>query len=247
MRSRRSRARDVFLVAVTLLASSLGGCSPQAGGSCKVERKEVCVDEKTALACHEGKWEPMTCRGGAGCSKVNGQPVCDQSVAESGDSCNVADSYLCSGDKKSSLQCIKNKWTVIETCIGERGCTQENERVTCDNSIANVGDGCREEADYACSPDRKAALVCKKGHFVQARPCKGPEECKVVGTKEAGFKIKCDDSVAVAGDACEKEEHFACSSDERAILKCRSKKFEIEEKCRSKEKCQIKGGQVGCY
>jgi len=55
------------------------------------------------------------------------------------------------------------------------------------------------------------------------------------------------DSVAQAGDACEKEEHYSCSDDERTILKCKRKKFEVEEKCRPKEKCMIKGGQVGCY
>jgi hypothetical protein len=45
----------------------------------------------------------------------------------------------------------------------------------------------------------------------------------------------------------EKEEHYSCSADDYAILKCKNKMFELEEKCRSREKCQIRGGQVGCY
>ena len=64
---------------------------------------------------------------------------------------------------------------------------------------------------------------------------------------DSGYKVECDDSVAAAGDACEKEDHFSCSNDERAILKCHAKKFDVEEKCKPKEKCLIKGGQVGCY
>lgn len=239
------------MVAVALLVGSLGGCKPKAGGSCNIEAKEVCVDGQSALACHDGKWEAMPCLGPDGCSKRDAQHTCDQSVAEAGDACNVADDHACTRDDKAMLKCVKGRWTVVQSCLGERACTMDKKEerpvVTCDDSVANVGDACREEEDYACSPDKKAALVCRKSQFVQASLCKGPQGCRVVGSKEGSFKVECDDSVASPGDACENEEHFSCAADERTILKCRNKTFEIEEKCKSKEKCQIKGGLVGCY
>jgi hypothetical protein len=239
--------REVLLSVAVVLLSTLSACKPKPGGSCKIETKEVCIEADKALACHDGKWEAMPCHGADKCSKASGEAVCDQSVAEENDVCNLADDYVCTGDKKGMLQCVKNKWKLVQSCLGERACVMEKKKVTCDNSVANVGDQCREEDDYACSPDKKAALACHKGQFAQASLCKGPKGCRVTGSKEQGFKVECDDSVASPGDACEKDEHYSCSSDERAILKCRAKKFEVEEKCKQKEKCQIKGGQVGCY
>lgn len=236
----------IFL-ALFVLGLGLGACKPKAGGSCKIETKEVCIEDKKALACHDGKWEEIACKGPDGCSKANNDHVCDQTVAEENDVCNLADDYVCTGDKKAMLQCVKNKWTLAQTCLGERACAMEKKKVTCDNSVANVGDACREEEDYACTSDKKAALACRGGKFVQASLCKGPKACRVTGTKEAGFKVECDDSVANAGDACEKEDTYSCSQDERLILKCKNKKFEQEEKCRPKEKCSIKGGSVGCW
>lgn len=234
-----------FLLAFAMLAV---GCKPKAGASCKIETKEVCVDAKTALACHDGKWEELACKGPDGCAKsASSEATCDQSTAEDKDTCNLADDYVCTGDKKSMLQCQKNKWTLVQSCLGDHGCGMEKKKVTCDNSLANVGDVCREDEDYACTPDRKTAVVCRGGKFVQATLCKGAKGCKVTGTKEAGFNVACDDSIAAAGDPCEKEDHFACSPDDRAIMKCHGKKFDVDEKCKAKEKCQIRGGQIGCY
>jgi len=238
--------REVLLIAV-LLSTSLFACKPKVGAGCKIETKEVCVDDKKALACHDGKWEELSCKGTDGCSKASGEHVCDQSVAEDKDVCNLTDDYVCSSDKKAMLQCSKNHWTTVQSCLGDRACSMEKKKVTCDNSIAKEGDSCREEDDYACSVDKKTALACRKLVFVQASQCKGPKGCKVGGTKENGFKIECDDSIANQGDSCEKEDHYSCSQDERAILKCKGKKFDIEDKCKGKEKCQIRGGQVGCY
>lgn len=238
--------REVLLIAA-LVASSLVACKPKVGGGCKIETKEQCVDDKKALACHEGKWEELACKGPDGCSKASGEHICDQAVADDKDVCNLPDDYVCTGDKKGMLQCTKNHWTQVQSCLGDRGCAMERKKVTCDNSIAKEGDSCREEDDFACSVDRKSALKCSKGSFVQASLCKGPKNCKIGGDQKSGFKVECDDSIANAGDACEKEEHFSCSSDQRAILKCKSRKFDIEDRCKTKEKCEIRGGQVGCY
>src|SRR4029079_1332849 len=93
--------RSAVLLFVACLGASsvvLGGCKPAAGGACKVKTKEVCVDAKSALACHEGKWEAMKCRGPSGCSNAGDESICDQSVAEDKDVCNVANDFVCSSD-----------------------------------------------------------------------------------------------------------------------------------------------------
>ncbi len=238
------RALSTFALTALLLATS---CKPKPGASCKFDAKEVCVDGKNALACHDGKWEEMSCKGEGGCTKASGEHVCDQGVAEDKEVCNLADDFICTNDKKGMLQCSKNRWTLVQNCLGERACTMEKKKVTCDNSVANPNDACREEDDYACAPDKKTALACRSGKFVQASLCKGPKGCRITGGKDQPYKVECDDTIAAAGDACEKEEHFSCSADEKSILRCRGKKFETEEKCKGKDRCQVKGGTVGCF
>jgi hypothetical protein len=243
--------REVLTLIAVLLSTSLVACKPKVGGTCKIETKEQCTDDKKGLACHDGKWEELLCKGPDGCSKASGDAVCDQSVAEDKDVCNLTDDYICSTDKKSMLQCTKNHWTIVQSCLGDRACSVDRKKdkalVVCDNSVSNPGDPCRETDDYACSVDKKTALVCKNNVFVASGLCKGPNGCKITGSKDAGFKVSCDDSIANQGDACDKEDHYSCSSDARLILKCRSKKFDLEDRCKPKEKCEIRGGQVGCY
>lgn len=236
------------VLAAGVLALAIAGCKAKPGGSCKIETKEVCADDKKALACHDGKWEEMACKGPDGCSQASTLRICDQSVAEDKEVCNFNDDVVCSADKKAMLQCVKNRWTQVQTCLGDRACSVEKQRVSCDNSTANLGDLCREEDDYACTPDKKVALVCRGGKFTQTMLCKGPKGCKIVGTKEAGFKVECDDSISNVGDPCERDDHYACTPDERTILRCHAKKFEVDDKCvKPKDKCGLRGGLIGCY
>jgi hypothetical protein len=236
-----------MLVVCASLAVLLVGCRPKAGASCKIETKEVCADEKEALACHDGTWEAMTCRGPNGCSRSGSEHTCDQSVAQENDVCNLAGDFVCTGDKKGMLECTRNRWTTVQSCLGERGCAMEQKKVTCDNSIANLGDACREEDDYACAPDTKSALVCRGGKFTTASPCKGEKGCRVTADERGGFKVECDDSIATVGDACEREGHYACAPDEKSIVRCKGSIFVQDDKCRPKERCQVRGEQVGCY
>lgn len=241
-----SVVRSLF-VACLSVSTLLVGCKPKAGASCQLETKELCLDDKQALACHEGRWETMPCRGPAGCAKRGSENVCDQSIAEANDVCNLAGDFVCQGDKKSMLECQKNRWVVAQSCLGERGCVTDAKKVVCDNSIANLGDACREEDDYACAPDKASALVCRQGKFVVATNCKGKKGCRVSGDKGTGFRVECDDSIAAIGDPCDKEGHFTCAPDEKQILKCVNKKFVGDDKCKPREKCQVKGELVGCY
>lgn len=245
-----ARLSVLVLASVAALVTLVSGCKPKPGGACKIETSEVCVDEKSALACHDGKWEEMACKGPAGCAKSGNESVCDQSVAKEGETCNLASNFVCTADKKAMLECVKNKWAPSQTCMGERGCSIADKKITCDNSIANLDDKCPPEddgIDYACTPDKKAALVCRKGKFVMASPCKGSKACRVSGDKSSGFKVECDDSVANVGDPCEKEGHYACAPDERSIVRCKDKKFAQDDKCKPKEKCTLRDNQVGCF
>lgn len=239
--------RSLATLGVALVAVTLVGCKPKQGGSCKIETKEVCTDEKKALVCHDAKWEEIACKGEKGCQRNGNDSTCDQSVAGDGDRCNLVGDFVCTQDKQAMLECKGNKWTLVQGCLGERACVIEAKKVTCDNSIANAGDGCREEDDYACSPDKKSALVCKQGKFTVASKCSGKGGCKVGGDKASGFKVECDDSIANVGDPCEKDSHYACAPDEKQIVKCVNKKFVADDKCKGREKCAVKGEQVGCY
>jgi hypothetical protein len=239
--------RTAVLAAAALLGIALVGCKPKAGASCKIETKEVCVEDKKALVCHDGKWEEMSCRGDKGCQKSGSDSTCDQSVAEEKDVCNLIGDFVCTADKKGMLECKGNRWTFVQSCLGERACVMEQKKVTCDNSVANLNDTCREEDDYACAPDKKSALVCRSGKFVTASKCSGKNGCRVTGDKASGYKVECDDSIANIGDPCEKDGHYACAPDEKQIVKCVNKKFVADDKCKGKDKCAVRGEQVGCY
>jgi hypothetical protein len=239
--------RRIAITAVCALALAFVACKPKAGASCKLELKEVCIGDKQALACHDGKWEEMSCKGPQGCAKAGSDYACDQTVAEDKDVCNVSDDHLCTADKKSMLECTKQrKWAFVQNCLGTKGCVLEAKKVTCDNSLANTGDDCTEEDDYACSVDGKTALVCRAKKFIVASNCKGKLGCKVSSDKNAS-KVECDDSIAAVGEPCEKEGHYACAPDEKSIVRCVSKKFVQDDKCKGREKCAVKGEQVGCY
>lgn len=234
-------------LAISCLLVELAACKPRSGGSCNTAARETCVDDKQALACHDGKWEELRCRGPLGCVAKGAEGECDQSVADDKDACNLSGNFVCTSDKKAMLECAKNRWSFVQSCLGSRGCVMDQKKVTCDNSVASAGDACREEDDHACSADQKTALVCRSGKFVLASNCKGKNGCKIGGDKNTGFKVECDDSLANVGDPCEKEGQYSCAPDERSIVKCVSKKFSQDDRCKPKEKCAVKGDLVGCY
>lgn len=220
-----------------------------AGAACVRNPKdsERCTDGSSALACQNGTWVALACRGARGCRVMGEADICDQSRAELESTCNLAGDFACARDGKAMLVCTNDRWTIAQACAGERACGVEGTKITCDNSTAKAEDACREDDDYACTPDGSTALVCRRGRFSLASFCRGPKACKVVGTKEVGFKVECDDSLAQLNDVCGKADHYACSQDGRAILRCIGATFAIEDRCKAKEKCAIRAGQVGCY
>lgn len=239
---RPTRARVALLSLGLLFASLAVACKPKVGGSCKAEGTESCLDEKRALACHGGKWEEMPCRGAKGCLAAGGGDVCDQSVAEPNDTCNVVDDNVCASDKRTMMACKNHRWTVTQTCLGAKGCSVAARIVKCDNSLANAGDTCTEEDDHACTVDGKSALVCRGGKFIDAGPCKGGQGCRVTGDK-----IACDDTAGSVGEPCATDGAFVCALDQASILRCVKKKYAQDEKCRANHKCGVEGGVIACY
>lgn len=243
-----SSPRPVSVVAAFAFAfaAATSACTPKPGRSCRSEAKEVCVDGKGALVCHDGVWRTMACLGPGGCR----DGACDQTLAVSKDACNRPDERACATDARALLTCSDGAWVVAARCLGDRGCSETNGELACDSSVAEAGDACREEGARACAAAGGAALACRGGVFAVERPCRGPDGCRVLPAERSDDETRelaCDDSIASPGDACALDGRHACSVDGRAVLKCGSGAFALAERCHPNEVCETRGGLVGCY
>ena len=115
------------------------------------------------------------------------------------------------------------------------GCKIEGSTMTCDSSGNAAGDACGKasEGHANCTTDKKSKIVCTGGKYVIS-PCRGADGCK--DGKDA---VTCDMSVAAVGDSCEglKGGAYACSSDKKALLECKSGKFAVNEQCFEYQEC----------
>jgi hypothetical protein len=148
-------------------AATLGShaIAPAAGSRSGLPVRSVasaCSPERDAeLACIGSVWTSYArCRGGDGCTLVAGGVVCDDSVAEVGDPCHSTRDG-CSTDGRA-LRCEAGRYATYATCSGPKGCKPRphEERVDCDNSVAQLGDYCWGSGVHACTPDGKELLRC---------------------------------------------------------------------------------------
>lgn len=240
---RRLSFRPLFWATCVVALGVLGaGCKPKVGRKCSPEGKEVCAGKNVALLCLDGKWSPMACRGGKGCSSEGAVAECDQSVARAADTCHRESAVTCAEDKRASLECKENAWVASESCGGPQGCTRAASGASCDSSIAREGDKCTHPGSQACSVDKKARMTCTAGHFALAEHCRGPELCK-----STGRRVVCDNSLAAAGEPCDLADNYACSTDFRSILVCREGKYAVDTKCKMTTSCHVEGPKVGCF
>ena len=137
-------------------------------------------------------------------------------------------------NKTTALTCQNAKLTEV-ACHGPLGCTTFQEHANCDDSVASEGDTCMGEGDeeYACSVDKKRALICKNGRFERYLECRGKSGCALLG-----HQVSCDTSVAVKNDPCKVQGASACNEDQKELLVCRDGRFAHYRYCR---------GQAGCY
>lgn len=120
----------LFVLGACDQLKQLSGMGPKAGEKCESEGKQVCQDDKNALACHGGKWEVMPCRGLTGCMGVD-NASCANEYAIDGDVCNLEGDTVCADNKKERLVCENNRWKTVEKCPGQNGCQVNVKRVLC--------------------------------------------------------------------------------------------------------------------
>jgi hypothetical protein len=237
---RASVGRSGFAVPFTLFALALfaaaGGASckgkPKAGDPC-TQGEGVCADPKTMMACIKGAFASMPCQGADGCATKGSVSECDNSLSRVGDSCDEVGDFACAVDKKAALSCKDNKFVVEETCKGARACALQKDGLYCDNDLADQGDPCHTEGDYACTNDKKLALKCADTHVMVAlNTCKGAKGCRVLELPEQKkVEFVCDDAVADANDACDENGEQACTVDRTTLLQCSNNKFLFLKAC----------------
>jgi len=229
-----------FGIAALLVAASivtLSACGkPKVGGKCTAGKIE-CIDAKSGLFCgKDGTYAAMSCGGAQGCNAKGGS--CDQSIAAAGDGCS-ASGFACATDMKNALSCTDGKFVLAETCKGPNACKVATGDIFCDNDIADVGDPCRDDGDYACTGDKLAALQCKGKKMMTVNSCRGPKSCSIVHPKPKETDIDCDMSIAVENDPCVFPNNEACTSDKKTMLSCKGGKYTSPAPCPGPNGCTV--------
>jgi hypothetical protein len=161
------------------------------GATCVDDRTFACTaDKQRALMCDSGQFTAYQgCRGPGGCNVVGGGLSCDVTRAEDGDRCLKPESYACSKDGQTMLECIDmgHRWKTARACRGPNACSFAQGVATCDESRSQQGDPCGTYGQLACSTDGHSELVCLGGRYELSRDCK-KEGCSQT---PGGHGIKC--------------------------------------------------------
>jgi hypothetical protein len=129
---------------------------------------------------------------------------------------------------------------LAETCQGPGACKVSGGNILCDNDIAKAGDPCRDEGDFACTTDKRAALKCQGKKMVTINSCRGPKSCSIVHPTPKQTDIDCDMSIAAVNDPCAFNDSEACTSDRRTKLTCKDNKYAVAASCSSPNGCSVK-------
>jgi hypothetical protein len=225
------RPTTVFALTVLSLICTLVGCKHKPGDKCQGD-SATCTDRATALACTDSVLTVVPCRGPKGCAKSGLAVQCDDSKATAGDACLQHGTIACAVDAKAALECKSGKFTVIETCKGSKGCSIKENEISCDNNVADLGDPCHRDGDYACAVDKMSAFKCENKKFELVNTCRGKKGCRVMELPEENqVEFSCDDSFSLENDACHTPGDHACSVDRKAILICKASKYVVDKAC----------------
>ena len=207
----------------------VGGVSTAASGACG-------RDKRSLLRCARDHFELVEpCKGPKGCFFEGNFVRCDNTEAESGDPC--LEGASCTLDHKARLRCDHGRFAVEDLCHGPKGCNITDTGVRCDNTNSEIGELC--SGGIACTGDHATLLKCDAGKMVETRVCRGKAGCAIVDGA-----IRCDQSVAQVGDAC--EEGAACSVDMKSMLGCRDGKRVVEHVCPKACEIREKENLIGC-
>ena len=161
------------------------GDRPGAACSTDDDGAATCVSKEGMLACHDGRYVLLHCRGSRGCVNAEGRASCDTSIAEPGDVCHDEKMKACSVDGTEVLACKQQSMQRLYSCRGKNGCLSAGGKLSCDTSIAKLGDACDKKLEgqaFSCSPDGSAIVVCKAGAFSLDQTCKTGQRCSSVGS-----------------------------------------------------------------
>ncbi len=167
------------------------------------------------------------------------RPVSAKSGVVNGARCDGAsDGYECGADKASVMKCDGGRWTLVGECLGPKGCTSA-QKISCDDSIADVNEPCATEGSAACSRDGSRLLECSGGAMIQRASCRGELHCQVRGGTPT-----CDTRIAQAGDPCGGDGEVACAVDGRSLLRCTNHVMVETRTC--PDSCAVKGTEILC-
>src|ERR1019366_228370 len=155
--------------------------------------------------------------------------------SNAGDACS--DTPGSCSDKESHLVCTGGKY-VLETCKGAGGCTDDKSLV-CDNTKADVDDGCGHAGVRACSVDGTKELRCREGKFGVEWSCRGG--C----TLDSSSNPKCTPTGQI-GDTC-RPDSIVCDVAAQSELDCVDGKLSATRTCHGALGCVTPpGGGVRC-
>lgn len=140
--------------------------------------------------------------------------------------------------KNTHLVCIDKK-LVLATCKGAAACNDEGHSLVCDNTMADVGDGCSPEGARACSSDGKKELRCRAGSFQVEWGCR--DGCAL----DASNNPKCAPTGEV-GEVC-RPDSIVCDGAKKTELACADGKLAARRTCNGSIGCETSpGGGVRC-
>ena len=132
-----------------------------------------------------------------------------------------------------------NKKFVLETCKGSVRLQRRGKTLLCDNTKADIGDGCGHDGARACSVDGKKELRCRDGKFAVEWSCRGG--C----TLDANNNPKCTPTGEV-GDIC-RPDSIVCDGAQKTQLDCVDGKLAVNRTCHGARGCETApGGGVRC-
>jgi hypothetical protein len=231
-----TRLRFVF-VPLFLLAVAIVGCKPKAGRKCN--GGAACANEHTELACVDGQYVAMPCKGPDGCVASDNVASCDIRGNAEGDPCVAAggSTKTCAPDGKTQVECAAGKIKVT-LCDGPMGCTGSGESTSCNRKI-HIGDPCSKDDGDSCLNDKTWA-ACVDGKWAVQAFCRGNRGCgPFMGS------ISCDTSIGVAGDPCIGTSS-SCSVDGRAVLECQGGHLAQTRDCKGPAGCSFTKGGLSC-
>jgi len=85
-------------------------------------------------------------------------------------------------------------------------------------------------------------LVCRDRSLAIASSCRGPKGC---GFDRESYQVKCDDAVAVEGEACDRANRITCSAINGAELVCEGGRYIKRRDC-LRVACHIENSELFC-